>query len=116
MKIGFTGTRRGMSWNQREMLQRLLREIIVDEFVHGDAVGADQEAERVAAAIGSIGTCIKRLPAGTDPLARNRRIVARVDILIAAPAEDLEITRSGTWATVRYARQKPIPIIMLPRG
>lgn len=54
-------------------------------------------------------------PAGDDPLARNRRIVAAVDVLIAAPETDREELRSGTWATIRYARAAGKPVVMLSR-
>jgi hypothetical protein len=51
-----------------------------------------------------------------DFLERNRDIVDRVEILIAAP-EGPEVQRSGTWSTVRYARGKVIPIYLLrPKG
>jgi hypothetical protein len=49
-------------------------------------------------------------------LDRNRAIVAAVDVLVAAPLEDREVQRSGTWATVRSARRKGIPVVMLSRG
>ena len=50
------------------------------------------------------------------PLVRNARIVQAADLLIAAPEQDIEQLRSGTWATVRAARKKGIPVIMLLRG
>lgn len=53
----------------------------------------------------------------SDPLARNREIVARCDHLLACPAEPDEQIRSGTWATVRYARAAVKPItLLLPDG
>jgi hypothetical protein len=39
-------------------------------------------------------------------LARNKDIVDACTILIATPAQNSEIQRSGTWATVRYAKSK----------
>jgi hypothetical protein len=38
------------------------------------------------------------------PLRRNHQIASRCDHLLACPAESSEILRSGTWATIRYAR------------
>jgi hypothetical protein len=55
-------------------------------------------------------------PANGNPLKRDKEIVGIVDVLIAAPRTDKEVLRSGTWATVRYAREKGIPVIMLSRG
>lgn len=48
-----------------------------------------------------------------DPLERNKLIVEHCDVLIAAPKSRQEERRSGTWATIRYARKlkKPIYII-----
>ncbi len=48
-----------------------------------------------------------------EELDRNRDIVAAVSILIAAPETDIEEQRSGTWATVRYARKKGIPVVIV---
>lgn len=50
------------------------------------------------------------------PLVRNHHIVNAVSVLLAAPHTDIEELRSGTWATIRYARTKGIPIVMLSRG
>lgn len=48
-----------------------------------------------------------------DPLERNLTIAKTCHRLLACPAESDEVLRSGTWATVRYARAagKPITII-----
>ena len=50
------------------------------------------------------------------PLVRNHHIVDAVQMLLAAPHTDIEELRSGTWATIRYARLKGIPVVMLSRG
>lgn len=86
----------------------------VREFHHGNAEGADKEADRITRLF-KVRPTIKKHPAGRDPLKRDRKIVAIVDVLIAAPKTDKEVLRSGTWATIRYARKKSIPIITLPR-
>jgi hypothetical protein len=48
-----------------------------------------------------------------DYLDRNHAIVDAVHALIAAPKGSKEERRSGTWATVRYARKdrKPIDLV-----
>lgn len=113
MKVGFTGTRQGMSAAQCRQLQTVLYALRgVLEFHHGGAVGSDRQAAQLAATLGFV----TEHPAKGDPLGRNRAIVASVDLLIAAPESDTEVLRSGTWATVRYARQAGKPVVMLSRG
>ena len=52
-----------------------------------------------------------------DYLDRNHDIVDETELLIACPKEPEEITRSGTWATIRYARKKKKKLrIILPNG
>jgi len=51
------------------------------------------------------------------PLVRNRDIVDATDMLIAAPATRKEVLRSGTWATIRYAKKmKKWIYIIYPSG
>ena len=50
-------------------------------------------------------------------LDRNHDIVDAADVLIAAPSGTTEKRRSGTWATVRYARKLGRTIcVVLPDG
>lgn len=50
-------------------------------------------------------------------LERNLDMVTDSECLIAAPGQMSESLRSGTWSTIRYARQKKIPIyIIQPTG
>jgi hypothetical protein len=50
-------------------------------------------------------------------LTRDQDIVRDTDVLIAIPAEGVEQHRSGTWATVRFARKLGRDIwIVLPDG
>lgn len=123
MRVGFTGTRRGMSPHQKRQLREALNWFGLYGWHHkepmelheGEASGADREAKDVVQECRYGWDVVPHLPNG-DPLARNRRIVAAVDVLIAAPETDEETLRSGTWATVRYARQKGIPVVFLSRG
>ncbi len=47
------------------------------------------------------------------PLKRNRKIVQNSDILMAAPKGYDEEQRSGTWATIRYARRSGVPVLII---
>lgn len=123
MEIGFTGTREGMNDAQLAQLDRVLRWLGPSRHApptfhygtHGTvALHADAAAARLAVAQGY------RLQPwhavrGTE-LRRDRAQVAAIEVLIAAPATDVEQPRSGTWATVRYARARKLPIILLTRG
>ena len=144
MKIGFTGTRAGMSARQKRGLAVLLSATSLAfqhgdavEFHHGDCVGADAQAdiicrhlmirrvlhpgnveharahsERRADVANQPELLEVREPA--PPLLRNRTIVEQgLELLIAAPRERAEQLRSGTWATVRYAREEGIPVLIL---
>ncbi len=133
MILGFTGTRRGMTPAQRATLADCVS-VLPARAVHGGAVGADEEFDAFLVKAGMPAWDIDVYPASAGrwqkwsnagattysvaaPLARNRVIARRCDYLIAAPATAEEVVRSGTWATVRYARKlgKSI-VILLPEG
>lgn len=122
MVIGFTGTRKGMSPTQRRQFRDVMDWLIAgcsarrepSVFHHGAAVGADIEAAAVVAELWPDVRIIPN-PAGGDPLGRNKRI-AMSSVLIAAPSGDREQLRSGTWATIRYARANNRPVVALSRG
>ena len=129
MDIGFTGTKSGMSKAQMATLLSFLDKFVCGEFHHGDCLGADSEAHVLASATGyrivvhppenpkARAYCKYDEIWGPKPyLDRNKDIVDRCHVLIAAPHHDLETLRSGTWATVRYARRKQKPIILLERN
>lgn len=128
MVIGFTGTRDGMTHEQRRMLAKYLTHVQDDtEFHHGDCVGADSEAHAIAKARGlSIvihpstlkrqrAYCLgaKAVFAVLPPLERNRVIVDACTHLVAAPAQYQEVRRSGTWATIRYARKRKRDVLVI---
>ena len=120
MKIGFTGTRHGMTPQQIEALNALLP--VADptaEFHHGDCLGADAEAHDIATGCGSrtvshppIKENLRAFKQANEYrerksyLARNRDIVLETDALIAAPKEYVEQQTGGTWYTIRFAREK----------
>ena len=133
--IGFTGTQRGMTDKQKEQFVSILKhKTSIEVFHHGDCVGSDVEAHRMViehfpSTIMHIHPPTKlekrsfcdRLDAANmvflhppQPyLDRNKEIVKRSELLIATPKTSGEILRSGTWATVRYAWKRGIPVVII---
>lgn len=123
-----------MDASQCERLEAYLRQALAyakakglrPVFRHGDCIGADDQAGRMAYWLGFFvithpSTFEKKRaysPAfevrqPKPPLDRNRDIVDLSHYMVATPKEDAETVRSGTWATIRYTRkqQKYIEII-----
>ncbi len=129
MKVGFTGTRQGATYEQLNWLYGFIEQIPELEFHHGACLGADQAAAcSVADYHGAtliahpcklvnfksrraLGVSGKILPE-KDPLERNKDIVDATELLIAFPSGPEEL-RSGTWSTVRFARKLGRPIIIV---
>jgi hypothetical protein len=132
--VGFTGTRDGMTPNQKVTLRRLLTAFKEDnphlEFRHGDCVGADAEAHVIAMGVGAsivihpplidryraYCTKAKRVFKPKEYLSRNRDIVDASPILVAAPKQEKEPSADragGTWYTIRYARKKGSKLYIL---
>lgn len=143
MKIGFTGTRQGLTDPQvmalTEWILMIQRSVTFDEFHHGDCVGADAEAHWVVlrASTATIiihppsqeglrAFCHRKSNISTrrssvlqpkEYLRRNRDIVDAVDLVIVCPAQLKEQVRSGTWSTDRYAKRRGKPrVIIYPDG
>lgn len=130
MKVGFTGTQRGMSAKQLVALTELFAKYRdkITEFHHGDCIGADRQAHDIACAmIGEDKVYIHPPDVDTKRafcesphilrpqgyLARNVAIVEATDRLIAAPKKGPAAIRSGTWYTVRRARERKRPVLIL---
>ena len=126
MIIGFTGTRKGMTSHQMIVLSGILQ--TGDEFHHGDCVGADAEAHDIARCEGCRivihppdndkyrAFCIGTREELEKPyLERNHDIVDACDLLVATP-DGPEAQRSGTWATIRYAREVGKEVKILERS
>lgn len=125
--IGFTGTHRGMTKEQKAAVFMWLGGFWMShvpfEFHHGMCVGADEQAADLAFNLRSKivahpgmnkdGRVWLRSPFNHNDLVlpqkhfldRNHDIVDVCDTLIATPGEAVEQVRSGTWATIRYARK-----------
>lgn len=113
VRVGFTGTRHGMTAAQKATVWELLRYDEVTEVHHGDCVGADGDFHDI---------CHGKWPVIIHPpldpklrawcdgdrlpekhyLERNRDIVAACDWLIATPKEARD-TGGGTWYTIKRA-------------
>lgn len=130
IRVGFTGTRRGMTVTQRAYVRQTLvawdDRYFLDEAHHGACVGADLEFHALMEQMGvrvivhpsmvKRQTVLKtafRTLTPLPPLVRNKCIVTDTDVLLAAPATVHEIVRSGTWATVREARRRGRPIVIV---
>lgn len=142
MILGFTGTRKGMTPEQLATLNLEMDNPGLDiddnsppKLIHGGAEGADETMDslccfRTQEPIevypctweryqywvnkDKFSTIINRIVHQVKPpLVRNKIIVERAALMIATPYTMEEELRSGTWATLRYARKlnKPITII-----
>ncbi len=131
MKVGFTGTREGMADAQFVQFRQWFSASGASEFHHGACVGADSDAVevihdshrkrvRITAHPSNIPQAtatdaIDRSELVLDPkppLDRNRDIVDACEVLIACPKGPEEL-RSGTWATVRWARKQGKRIVIV---
>ncbi|KKN03792.1 hypothetical protein LCGC14_1104290 [marine sediment metagenome] len=130
MKIGFTGTRKELTAAQE--LELLCKVVQLEPFEvhHGDCIGADTRFHRICELLGiriiihppesntyrafCIGNEVRKM---YGYIARNWNIVDETDVLIACPDGPQEYLRSGTWATIRYARtQRKMIYIIYPNG
>ena len=134
IKIGFTGTRKGLTPIQKEEIKLILDKydnIIVS---HGDCIGSDTDFHNLIINYKNIhinkNITICIFPPN-DPklrafntgdllmkeepyLTRNLNIIKNCSILIACPIDkNREELRSGTWSTVRNARKHNLLIYLL---
>lgn len=136
MILGFTGSRSGMTADQIVVVRRLLLELKPTKVVHGDCYGSDNEFHQLVTLLRSAQLLpdvkIKTRPSNLStscnnnadeteipvaPLVRDKLIVADADKMLATPAQNLPILRSGTWTTIRYAHQTgKVIYIITPDG
>lgn len=135
MRLGFTGTREGLTEQQKDALRQVFLRLRPTEFHQGCCVGGDEQATEllrdlsyaedlllirtvaypctlwglVSKKAWELSTEV-RFPEET--LKRNRDIVDAVGHLVACP-KGPEEQRSGTWSTVRYARKQKKPITVI---
>lgn len=132
---GFTGTQKGITTPQREALITTIINSGVTELHHGACIGADEAAHHAFLEIYPYGQVVVHPPSNTSKqstnlgggvyityrtpapyLERNHNIVNETKLLIACPNGPEEL-RSGTWATVRYARKlNRLIYLVMPDG
>jgi len=130
MKVGFTGTRQGMTEAQKISLHQLLLDLGATSLHHGDCLGADAEAHTVAQELGLYivihppkdgihralcqGAHETREP--KTYFARNRAISDETDCLIGASVTDHPLPNGGTWYTIDYNADTKEPYVIWPNG
>jgi hypothetical protein len=118
MIVGFTGTHKGMTQKQKDAVKSLLEKHKPTKFHHGDCVGADKEAHEIATQLNisviihppedpsrrafckAANICVVK-----PHIERDHDIVNACSLLIGTPKDYFEELRSGTWATIRYAKK-----------
>lgn len=135
-RLGITGTRHGCTPIQLTVLRDLLASLDPGELRHGDCVGVDVQAAKIASELGWV--TIAHPP--SDPkarawhnstrilpekpyLERNRHIVTRSLALIAVPDRDIDPAKpwrpgdGGTAYTANYAHSNGYPLhLIYPTG
>ncbi len=135
MKLGFTGTRHGMSSEQFRAVIARIQQLDVTEFHHGCCRGADIDAFEIVEEYAHTAHKVAHPPEkrglisheaemfsdevrpARPYLQRNFDIAEACDHLFATPAESEEQPTGGTWHTVRAARRLRRPVtIFWPDG
>lgn len=139
--VAVTGTERGGTTAQLRLARAILFAWSPTVLIHGGCIGVDDELDQLACELS-----IRRevFPAQVDykkrvpehlllgrkhssvvihpvqpPLVRNRIMVRRASRALALPGEAREVVRSGTWATVRFARTllpREYVVVIAPDG
>lgn len=142
-KIGYTGTRNGMTQAQKDSLFGILDYLgcfkgTVTHINHGDCIGGDEEFDNAVVETLKQDTVTRIIHAPVDPehqahmasrnngfyketiisepqthLKRNRNVVEASDIIIAAPEQDSDPGWGGTWYTYNYARKHDKPTYLI---
>lgn len=132
MKIGITGSRHGMTHEQRERVFKMLKDNYDkgNELHHGDCLGVDVEVATYAKSLGFRVICH---PPSKDfmrayhdshefrdkhgYIQRDKNIVDETEVLIAVPNSLTPKKHSGTWFTYNYAlSQNKLTFLVLPEG
>lgn len=119
--LGFTGTQKGWTVEQKRCMECIVSKTEPSEWHHGCCIGSDSELHELL--LVRRGVIIHHPPINTtkkafckmrigdtvlpakDYIIRNHDIVDSSSVLFATPNSLEETLRSGTWATVRYAKR-----------
>lgn len=128
LRIGFTGGRRPVTPHQEAWIRTTLQGMFVEgaELHHGDCVGKDEAAHRIAGELGyrivvhpptiSYLRAFCRGDETREPrpyLTRNEDIARACSTVVAVP-DGPGHKRSGTWYTVRYATRVGRTVVVCP--
>ena len=137
LKIGFTGTQDGLTGFQIQKLLCIVGQLndisLIKEAHHGDCIGGDYVFHKLCNSCGvklilhppvescKRAFCNKEFKSEVECavleekkyIDRNHDIVDNTNFLIACPRKDTEEVRSGTWATICYARKQNKHIIII---
>lgn len=125
MIVSITGSREGLTDWQRERLTAALKRPSITGIVHGDCVGADNDADTIAMGLGlprwaypsnlylyrahtKLRGC-DYLDEPRPPLERNRRIIEHGAACVALP----RLSSRGTWHAIEIARSLGRPLWVL---
>jgi hypothetical protein len=119
-KLGVTASRKGMTQLQKEKFLYVAKQLNPHEFHDGDCIGGDEQAHYIIQTTFDLCYMVGHPPENASQRAhqmyhrshpakgyieRNHEIVDMVDVMVALPDGKTEKKRSGTWATIRYARK-----------
>lgn len=128
--IGMTGTRDGMSQEQKNAYEKYIQAL--DEKLilhHGDCIGADADAHDIAVRhnikthihppIKDVHRAFKEGDYSEEEksyFARNRDIVDSAALVLGFP-KLMKETKGGTWYTINYTKNKGTPLVIIwPNG
>lgn len=118
MRLGFTGTKRGMTEVQKRVVSGFVQLFQPVQAHHGDCVGADSDFHDIIRDI--VPNCLIVVHPPTEPrnrayrdgdrirgplpfMVRDDNIIRESTLMISTPEGD-EHLHSGTWATIRHTR------------
>lgn len=120
MHIGITGTRYGMTAEQKTRLIQAVEKFKPEFIHHGDCVGADSDAHDIAVKRGidihihppiegklrKFNNDYKSIEECKNYFARNRDIVNSSDVTLGFPKQNTRQHKGGTWYTIKYAEKQ----------
>lgn len=120
--LGFSGTQVGMSYSQVDWFGGFILRNNPSFFHHGICIGSDFQAHNIVRSLLPKCVIVGHPPTNTSKMAlgvrcdimrepkpyleRNHDIVDESERFVGMPRYAYEELRSGTWATIRYARRR----------